>query len=109
LQSNADGKYEKALTDDLNWVNWGPYWYKDGKHIINTGANHSNPAARPNSHLYWMNIETGKKVRITYTPGADVLPVFSPDYKKLRWTSTRDGRQPAQLCIADLTPPNDDE
>jgi hypothetical protein len=31
------------------------------------------------SDLYWMNIETGKKVRLTFAPGADVLPVFSPD------------------------------
>ncbi|HZT80269.1 MAG TPA: biopolymer transporter Tol [Gemmataceae bacterium] len=106
---DADGKNERALTDDLNWVNWGPYWYKDGKHIIYAGADHANPAVRPNYDLYWMNIETGKKVRITYAPGADILPVFSPDYKKLMWTSTRDGRQPAQLYLADFTPPGDDE
>ena len=70
---------------------------------------HGNPAARPNYDLYWMNVETGKKVRITYAPGADVLPVFSPDSKRLMWTSTRDGRQPAQLYLADFTPPKDDE
>ena len=48
-----------------------------------------------------------KPVRITYAPGADVLPVFSPDGKKIMWTSTRDGRRPAQLYIADFTPPKD--
>jgi len=101
---DADGKNEKALTSDLNWVNWAPYWYKDGKHIIYGGADHSVPG-RPNYDLYWMNIETGKKVRVTHAPGADVLPVFSPDYKKLMWTSTRDGRQPSQLYIADFTAP----
>ena len=106
---DADGTNERALTDDLNWVQWGPYWYKDGKHIIYAGADHGNPTVRPNYDLWWMNIETGKKVRITYAPGADILPVFSPDYKKLMWTSTRDGRQPAQLYIADFTPPKDDE
>jgi Tol biopolymer transport system component len=105
---DADGKNERALTDDLNWVNWGPYWYKDGKHIIYAGADHGNPAVRPNYDLYWMNVETGKKVRITYAPGADVLPVFSPDYKKLMWTSTRDGRQPSQLYVADFTPPKEE-
>jgi Tol biopolymer transport system component len=106
---DADGKNEKELTSDLNWVNWGPYWYKDGRHIIYAGADHSDPAARPNYDLYWMDISTGKKVRVTYAPGADVLPVFSPDYKKLMWTSTRDGRQPAQLFLADFTPPKDEE
>jgi Tol biopolymer transport system component len=101
---NVDGTGERALTDDLNWVQWGPYWWKDSRHIIYAGADHS-VMGRPNYDLYWMDIETGKKVRITYAPGADVLPVFNPDYKKLMWTSTRDGRQPSQLWIADFTPP----
>ena len=78
---NADGTGEKALTDDVNWVCWAPYWYKDGKHIIYTAADHGT-GMRPNYDLYWMDIDTGKKVRVTFAPGADVLPVFSPDYKK---------------------------
>ncbi len=55
-----------------------------------------------------MDVDTGKKVRLTYAPGADVLPVFSPDCKQLMWTSTRDGRQPSQLYIADFIPPKDE-
>ena len=48
---------------------------------------HSNPPdAKPNYDLYWLNVATGKKVRLTYAPGADVLPVFSPDYTKVMWT-----------------------
>ena len=84
---NADGTGEKALTDDDKWVYWAPYWYKDGKHIIYTAADHSNELARPNYDLYWMNIETGKTTRITHAPGQDVLPVFSPDCTKVMWTS----------------------
>lgn len=103
---NADGSGERALTDDLNWVQWGPYWYKDGKHIVYAGANHA-VAGRPNYDLYWMNVDTGKKVRLTYAPGADVLPVFSPEGKRLMWTSTRDGRQPSQLWMADFVPPTE--
>jgi Tol biopolymer transport system component len=102
---NVDGTGEKALTDNDDWVHWAPYWHKDNKHIIFTAADHSNPLVRPNYDLYWMNIETGKKTRLTFAPGADVLPVFSRDYTKIMWTSTRDGRQPAQLFIADFTPP----
>lgn len=102
---DVDGKNERALTDDLAWVQWGPYWHPDSRHIIYAGADHSNPAVRPNYDLYWMDVETGKKARVTYAPGADVLPVFSPDGKRLLWTSTRDGRQPAQLYLADFTPP----
>jgi Tol biopolymer transport system component len=102
---NADGTGERALTSDLNWVCWGPYWYKDGKHIVYAAADHSNPAARPNYDLYWMNVDTGKKARLTHAPSADVLPVFSPDGKKLMWTSSRNG--PAQLFISDFVPPED--
>ena len=104
---NADGTGERALTKEEKWVYWAPFWYKDGKHIIYTAADHSNELARPNYDLYWMNIDTGKTARITFAPGQDVLPVFSPDYKKLMWTSTRNGRQPAQLYIADFLPPKE--
>jgi Tol biopolymer transport system component len=104
---NADGTGERALTDDLNWVQWGPYWYKDGRHIVYAAADHGNPTVRPNYDLYWMDTESGKKVRLTYAPGADVLPVFSPDGKKIMWTSTRDGRQPSQLYMADFIAPKD--
>jgi len=103
---NTDGTGEKALTD-TNGVNWGPWWYKDNKHVIYSGADHSDPTKRPNYDLYWLNIENGKQTRITHAPGADVLPVFSPDYKQLMWTSTRDGRSPSQLYIADFTPPQE--
>ena len=103
---NADGSGERALTDDLNWVQWGPYWYKDGKGIVYAGADHA-VAGRPNYDLYWMNVDNGKKVRLTYAPGADVLPVFSADGKRLMWTSTRDGRQPSQLWMADFVPPKE--
>ena len=101
---DADGKNERALTDDLNWVQWGPYWYKDSKHIIYAAADHS-VAGRPNYDLYWMTVETGKTTRITFAPGQDVLPVFSADGTKVMWTSSRDGRSPTQLWIADFVAP----
>jgi Tol biopolymer transport system component len=103
---NTDGTGERQLTD-TEGVNWGPYWHPDGKHIIYSGADHSNPMIRPNYDLWLMNVDTGVKTRITFAPGADVLPVFSPDGKKLMWTSTRDGRMPgSQLFIADFVMPS---
>ena len=103
---DIDGKNERALTDDLDWVQWGPYWYRDSKHIIYAGADHTK--IPPNYDLYWMNVDTGKKVRITYYPGADVLPVFSPDGTKLMWTSTRNQARASQIYLADFTPPKDE-
>jgi len=105
---NADGTGERALTTNDKWVYWAPFWYKDGKHIIYTAADHSDETKRPNYDLYWMTVETGKTTRITFAPGADVLPVFSPDGSKVMWTSSRDGRSPTQLWIADFAPPKGD-
>jgi TolB protein len=102
---NSDGTGERALTDDLNWVHWAPFWFKDSKHIVYTAADHSNPTQRPNYDLFWMNVESGEKTRLTFAPGADVLPVFNKDCTKLMWTSTRDGQSPAQLYIADFLVP----
>jgi Tol biopolymer transport system component len=104
---DADGTGERQLTD-IAGVAWAPYWHPDGKHIIYTAAEHK-PMQRPNYDLWLMNLETGKTTRITHAPGQDVLPVFSPDGKKLLWTSTRDGRMAgAQLFIADFIMPKSD-
>jgi TolB protein len=102
---NVDGSGERALTDDENWVFWAPYWHKDNKHVIYTAADHSDPKSRPNYDLYWMNIDTGKKTRLTTAPAADVLPVFSPDYRRVMWTSTRGADRSSQLWIADFKAP----
>jgi Tol biopolymer transport system component len=114
---NSDGTGERALTDNLGWIFWAPYWYKDGKHIVYTAADHTNPLKRPNYDLYWTAVDgseglardgtPAKAVRLTYFEGADVLPVFSPDGRKILWTSTRGGNAGAQLFIADFTPPKD--
>jgi Tol biopolymer transport system component len=103
---NADGTGERCVADKPTWVSWGPYWHPDGKHVIYSGADHAT-AGRPNYDLYWINVDTGKETRITFAPGADVLPVFNADGTKLMWTSTRDGRQPSQIYLADFTPPRD--
>ena len=43
-----------------------------------------------------------KQWRITDHAGGDVLPVFSPDGKKLMWTSTRTKEHTSQLFVADF-------
>jgi TolB protein len=102
---NADGTGERALTDNENWVFWAPFWYRDGKHIIYTAADHSNPKMRPNYDLYWRSVDDGAMpVRLTFFPGADVLPVFSPDGTQVMWTSTRGGGD-SQLWRAEFVRP----
>jgi len=107
-----DGKNDTALTDDANSVYWAPYWHPTEPYIIWTGADHSDPKARPNYDLWLMKYEVdgdkfkaGKRWRITDAPGGDVLPVFSPDGKKLMWTSTRTADHSSQLYIGDFKLP----
>lgn len=94
------GKNEKQLTNDVN-VNWGPYWYPDGKHLIYATSKHGHT----NYELYWMDDEGGHQTRITNSAGADVLPVFSPDGKYLMWTSKRSKDQTSQVFIAGFKMP----
>ena len=106
-----DGKNDVALTDNIG-VNWAPYWHPKQAYIIWTGADHTDPKARPNYDLWLMKYKVdgekfsaGPITRITDFAGADVLPVFSPDGKQLMWTSTRTADHSSQLWIADFKLP----
>lgn len=106
-----DGQNEVALTDNVG-VNWAPYWHPHKPYIIWTGADHSNPAARPNYDLWLMKytidggrMHSGPVVRATDHPTADVLPVFSPDGKNLMWTSNRTADGSSQLWHAEFKLP----
>ena len=108
----VDGQNETALTAS-DGVNWGPYWHPTEPYIIWSGADHSNPQARPNYDLWLVRYEvkdgkftTGDPVRITDSMAADVLPVFTPDGKRLMWTSTRTDDHSSQLFIADFKLPS---
>ena len=93
---------ERQLTDDAN-VNWGPYWYPDGRHLIYATSAHGHQ----NYELYWMRDDGSGKTRVTYKQGFDGLPVFSPDGKWLMWSSKRTKDNTTQIVAARFTPPGD--
>lgn len=109
---SVDGKQEVQLTDDLNTVNWAPYFHPSGKYIIWARADYSRGPAGANFDLWTMDVTStattfkgGAVERITYHAKADVLPVFSPDGKQLLWTSNRGEGGTSQLWIADWNRP----
>lgn len=107
---SADGKTEVQLTDNLNQVNWCPYFHPSGDYLIWSGADYSqgprSPAAK--FQLFTLDLEwsdgtvrPGDVTQITFDTAQDVLPVFSPDGTKLMWTSTRSDDGTSQLWMAD--------
>lgn len=105
---SVDGKQEVQLTNNLDQVNWCPYFHPSGKYVIWASADYSKGAGNAPFHLFTMEIERpngslkgGAVTQITFSTAQDVLPVFSPDGKKLMWTSTRTPDGSSQLWIAD--------
>lgn len=106
---SVDGEHDIRLTDNLQQVNWCPYFHPSGDYIIWSGADYSRGPQGANFDLWLMETEWtdtefkgGKVVRITDHEAADVLPVFSPDGARLMWTATKRGEDgSAQLFIAD--------
>lgn len=98
----ADGSGDVALTAGAG-VRWAPFWHPTKPWLIWTGADHSDPTARPNYDLWIARWEVtreadeaerfraGPPLRITDHGGADVLPAFSPDGAWLMWTASRGG------------------
>lgn len=94
---NADGSDQKPLTK-LGAMSWAPYFHPSGEYLIFT----TNLNGFANFELYLVDA-AGKHdpVRVTQTDGFDGLPVFSPDGKKLSWTSGRASGGQSQIFIAD--------
>jgi Tol biopolymer transport system component len=94
-----DGSDRRRLTD-FGSMSWAPYFHPSGAYCIFN----SNKLGMKNWELFVVDALGEKEpVRVTHTDGVDLLGVFSPDGKKLAWTSTRhgaDGRK-GQLYLAD--------
>ncbi|MGH7180088.1 MAG: hypothetical protein ACREJC_22110 [Tepidisphaeraceae bacterium] len=86
---------ERQLTEDAN-VNWGPFWHPGGKHIVYATSRHGHA----NYEVYLMRDDGSRKTRITFSSGADVLPVFSPDGNYLLWASKRAPDNTTQVFAA---------
>jgi TolB protein len=105
---SVDGKHDIQLTNNLGTVNWAPYFHPSGRYIVWTRADYSRGPRGAHFNLFTMDLTLGKTTvkagdvrQVTSNAAADVLPVFSPDGKKLMWTSARSKDKTSQLWIAD--------
>lgn len=94
---NTDGSDPKPITK-LGAMSWAPYFHPSGEYLIFT----TNLNGFANFELYIVDA-AGKRepVRVTTTDGFDGLPVFTPDGKKLAWTSGRTANTQSQIFMAD--------
>jgi len=94
---NVDGTDQHPITK-LGAMSWAPYFHPSGDYIIFT----TNLQGFANFELYIVDA-AGKDdpVRVTSTDGFDGLPVFSPDGKKLSWSSGRTADTKSQIFMAD--------
>jgi len=92
---------ERQLTDNQH-VNWAPFWHPDGDFLVYA----SSQVGHRNYEVFAIRAQGGAPVRVTEAPGADVLPVLSPDGEHLMWTAQRgplaegEQRPSSQLWVA---------
>lgn len=101
-----DGSDDRAITDNAVF-NWCPFWHPSGRSLIFTQADHEAYARgeKPNYDLCMTKPDGKGFVRITFDPAFDGLPAFSPNGKRLMWTSKRGGLEEPQVFLADFTLP----
>jgi len=82
----------------LGAMSWAPYFHPSGDYLIfNT-----NTQGFANFELYLVDAAGAKDpVRVTYTDGWDGLASFSPDGKRLTWSSKRGSDGLSQVFLAD--------
>lgn len=92
----VDGSDVRRLTQ-FGSMSWAPYFHPSGAYAIFA----SNKLGFGNFELYLVDSAGQREpVRVTHTDGFDGLPVFSPDGKKLCWTSNRTADKASQLFLA---------
>lgn len=94
---NVDGTEVRQLTQ-MGALSWGPYFHPSGDYLIFA----TNRQGMQNFELYMVDAAgAATPARVTFSEGFDGLPVFSPDGKRLAWTSARSSSKQSQLFFAE--------
>jgi len=93
---NVDGSEQRQITH-LGAMSWAPYFHPSGEYLIFA----SNLEGMKNFELYMVDAAGASTPRrVTFTEGFDGLPVFSPDGKRLAWSSSRGAQKRPQIFFA---------
>ena len=98
---NAAGRNQRRLTNNPN-DDFQPSWSPDGKRI----AFASDRDSLRNDHLstseiYIMDADGKNQQRLTNNPNDDLNPSWSPDGKRIAFSSDRDGRFSHEIYVID--------
>ena len=76
----SDGLAQRQITDN-GASNFCPFFHPNGRQIIFSSNLHQSEGREFN--LYLVNADGAGLERITFDPGFDSFPMFSPDGKRL--------------------------
>ena len=94
---NIDGSDQRQITK-IGAMSWAPFYHPSGEYLIFA----TNKHGFANFELYMVDVDgSGEPVRVTNSEGFDGLPSFSPDGKRLAWTSNRTAKKQSQIFLAD--------
>lgn len=77
-------------------LHFGPTWHPNGQHLVYAASIND----RNEIELQMIRTDGTHQLRLTFTDGPDLLPVFSPDGQYLMWTSKRSVDGTSQIFIA---------
>ncbi|MFN2468165.1 MAG: hypothetical protein ABR521_08580 [Gaiellaceae bacterium] len=99
---NADGSGVARLTQ-AQGIDGTPVWSPDGRMLaFRTNRDHFDPDPTKTSYeLYTMRADGSAQRRLTTNEAGDFSPTWSPDGKRIAFTSDRDGNQEIYVMNAD--------
>ena len=100
---DADGGNQQRLTNNPD-NDWNPSWSPDGKRIVfrsNRDGHVHVIHGIPTSEIYVMDADGGNQQRLTENRVYDYSPSWSPDGKRIAFTSERDGNSEIYVMDAD--------